>query len=111
MSITLSFCGAGYQNMCRWNFLQLVRHPRIQALDYYCRLDTHSFVRSPLGHDVFDFMAARRLKYGFVVAEEEPAHVITGAPNPIQVPNLNPNRRVRTCVRLHLEALNRMADT
>ena len=65
--------------MCRWNFMQLVRHPRIQALHYYCRLDTHSFVRSPLGRDVFDFMAARRLKYGFVVAEEEPAHVIAGA--------------------------------
>ena len=70
---------AGYQNMCRWNFMGLVRHPRIQALDYYCRLDTHSFVRSPLGYDLFDFMAARRLAYGFVAVESEPAHVIAGA--------------------------------
>ncbi len=57
----------------------LVQHPRIQALDYYCRLDTHSFVRSPLGYDLFDFMAAGRLAYGFVAVESEPAHVITGA--------------------------------
>ena len=64
--------------MCRWNFMQLVIHPRIRALDYYCRLDTHSVVRSPMGHDVFEFMAARGLKYGFVDAEEEPAHVIKG---------------------------------
>ena len=70
---------AGYQNMCRWNLFQLVQHDRIQALDYYCRLDTHSYVRSPLGYDIFDFMAAQRLKYGFVAVENEPSHVITGA--------------------------------
>ncbi len=65
--------------MCRWTFLGLVQHPRIQALDYYCRLDTLSHVRSPLGYDVSEFMAAQRLKYGFVVSEQEPPHVITGA--------------------------------
>ncbi len=65
--------------MCRWNVFQLVQHERIQTLDYYCRLDTHSFVRSPLSFDIFDFMAARQLKYGFVGIEEEPAQVITGA--------------------------------
>ena len=70
--------------MCRWNFLGLVQHPRIQALDYHCRLDTHSHVRSPLGYDVFEIMAARRLKYGFVVAEQEPPHVITGATTSVE---------------------------
>ena len=75
--------------MCRWNFLQLVRHPRIQQLDYYCRLDTHSYVGSPLGYDIFDFMAGRRLKYGFIAVSDEPEHVITGmtsASNPERSP-------------------------
>ena len=65
--------------MCRWNFMRLVLHPRIQALDYYCRLDTHSYVRSPLTYDLFNFMAAQRLAYGFVAVEVEPPHVIKGA--------------------------------
>ena len=70
---------AGYQNMCRWNFMGLVLHTRIQELDFYCRLDTHSYVRSPLGYDLFSSMAARRLAYGFIAVETEPAHVIAGA--------------------------------
>ena len=65
--------------MCRWNLIGLIQHPRIQELDYYCRMDTHSYVRSPLGYDVFDFVAARELKYAFVAVEDEPAFVVTGA--------------------------------
>ena len=73
---------AGYQNMCRWNLMGLMQHPRIQELEYYCRMDTHSYVRSPLGYDVFDFVAARKLKYAFVAVEEEAAHVMIGAWRP-----------------------------
>ena len=32
--------------MCRWNFLGLMQHPKIRKLDYYCRMDTDSRIKS-----------------------------------------------------------------
>ena len=37
---------AGYHNMCRWNFMSLMQHPKIRTLDYYCRMDTDSRIRA-----------------------------------------------------------------
>ena len=32
--------------MCRWNFMGLMQHPKIRDLDYYCRMDTDSRIKS-----------------------------------------------------------------
>ena len=37
---------AGYHNMCRWNFMGMMQHPRVHGLDYYCRMDTDSRIKS-----------------------------------------------------------------
>ena len=37
---------AGYHNMCRWNFMGMMQHPKIRDLDYYCRMDTDSRIRA-----------------------------------------------------------------
>ena len=39
-------CAAGYHNMCRWNFMGMMQHPRVHGLDYYCRMDTDSRIKS-----------------------------------------------------------------
>jgi len=37
---------AGYHNMCRWNFMGMMQHPKVRGLDYYCRIDTDSRIKS-----------------------------------------------------------------
>ena len=37
-----------------------------RQLDYYCRLDTDSRINAPVPIDMFNYMAANGLHYGFV---------------------------------------------
>ena len=55
----------GYQHMCAFFAYHIFRNPRLQNTTYYMRLDTDSFLHSPVCYDPFDRMHKRNLSYAF----------------------------------------------
>lgn len=56
----------GYLNMCRFFANEVFHHPALEPFDYYCRLDTDSFILVPVAYDIFKRAADVRAFYGFV---------------------------------------------
>ena len=52
-------------------FENIFQHPALRGLEYGWRLDTDSFILSPVRYDVFALMRARRYAYGYVSLEED----------------------------------------
>lgn len=53
----------GYRNMCRFFSGEYLKH--IAGYDYYLRLDTDSYILSPLNYDIFEFMKGKNASYGY----------------------------------------------
>jgi hypothetical protein len=58
--------GTGYNHMCRFFAGEVFRQPALARFDYYCRLDTDSFINAPVGYDLFDFAQSAGVWYGFL---------------------------------------------
>lgn len=56
----------GYLHMCRFFANEIFHHPALADYDYYCRLDTDSFILSPVSVDIFAQAALDNLGYGFI---------------------------------------------
>lgn len=54
-----------YQQMCAFWFRKVFLHPRLHNVQYFMRLDTDSYLLSPLTYDPFAFMARHQLAYGY----------------------------------------------
>lgn len=52
--------------------------PEVRALQYYCRLDSDSYLLDNVKDDVFSFMEENNYKYGYRVDMDEPEYVIHG---------------------------------
>jgi alpha 1,2-mannosyltransferase len=63
--------GIGYRHMIR--FYSSLIYPILKDLGYswYMRLDDDSFIHSPIGYDVFDFMERRGHLYGYRVTAQD----------------------------------------
>ena len=68
----------GYHHMISFWFKWVFDHPALQQLDYYMRLDTDSFILSPIKYDLFQYMRDNDYKYGYKVKEMEQVHVSVG---------------------------------
>ena len=61
-------CGErmGYMHMCHFFANDIFHHPALDGFEYYCRLDTDSFILSPVGRDLFSWAKASGCQYGFI---------------------------------------------
>lgn len=67
--------GFGYRNMC--NFFNSEFFTYLNDFDWYCRLDTDSYLLSNLKFDFFEFMEKKSLKYGYIgETNDDPGAVI-----------------------------------
>lgn len=56
----------GYRHMCRFFSGEVYKHKAIQEYDYYLRLDTDSFIHTPLNYDIFEWAKVNDCYYGYV---------------------------------------------
>ena len=68
----------GYRHMCRFFSGTIFNHPALAAYEWYWRLDTDSFLRGRIRYDVFKFMEAKDLWYGYIVMLKEDPEVVKG---------------------------------
>jgi Glycolipid 2-alpha-mannosyltransferase len=62
--------------MIRWWAMGAWEHPEISQLDFWCRLDSHSWVNSPIRYDMFRFMADGNFSYGYNLDGEDEGWVL-----------------------------------
>jgi hypothetical protein len=63
----------GYRHMCRFFANELFQRPELMDYEYYCRLDTDSYILSPIVFDLFEFAKAQAVDYGYIaVVDDEP---------------------------------------
>ena len=56
----------GYRHMCRMFSGEFYKLPIVQQYEYYIRLDTDSFIQTPLGYDIFKWAKENECWYGYV---------------------------------------------
>lgn len=56
----------GYRHMCRFFSGQMYEHEILKNYDYYLRLDTDSFIHSPLNYDIFEWAKENECYYGYI---------------------------------------------
>ncbi len=71
--------GPGYRAMIRFFFSGIQRHWSTKHLDYYMRLDTDSYITSPIPYDPFFFMHLRGIRYAYRVVDEDYGIIVNGA--------------------------------
>jgi len=55
----------GYRNMCRFFSGQFHEFDILSSYEYYLRLDTDSYILTPLNYDIFEFAINNNLNYGY----------------------------------------------
>lgn len=70
----------GYRHMCRFFSGEMYRQPSIREYDYYLRLDTDSFIHTPLNYDIFEWAKENECLYGCIAPaiQTDNAKVIEG---------------------------------
>lgn len=68
----------GYRHMCRFMSGDMFRNESILKYDWYCRLDTDSFILSRVGFDFFSKMQEGGFLYGFNEIQEDNPKVVEG---------------------------------
>ena len=58
--------GVGYKHMCRFFAGKIFHQPALADFDYYCRLDTDSFINAPIQYDLFDCAQQTGTWYGYL---------------------------------------------
>lgn len=56
----------GYRHMCRFFSGGLYELPIMSNYNYYLRLDSDSFIHTPIKYDIFEFMQYGNYNYGFI---------------------------------------------
>ena len=69
-SVSLNEFWMGYRHMCRFHSGGIYRDPRLQKYDYYWRLDSDSYIYSPIAYDPFERMETEGLEYAFMCDED-----------------------------------------
>ena len=79
--------GEGYRNMCR--FFNSEFYIYLKDYDWYCRLDTDSYIIEKIEYNLFDFMSNHNMIYGYVAEVLESPDVVLGLGDFIKEYNLN----------------------
>eukprot|EP01135_Chromosphaera_perkinsii_P009471 Nk52_evm14s1763 gene=Nk52_evmTU14s1763 len=72
----------GYNHMIRFWFKMVFEHPLVKQLDYYCRLDTDSYIESDIEKDLFEL--GEDIKYAYVSIEKDMLFVTRGMEDEIE---------------------------
>lgn len=56
----------GYRHMCRFFAGEIFKNDILKDYDYYMRLDTDSFILSPLNYDIFKWAKEKKCYYGYI---------------------------------------------
>jgi len=56
----------GYMHMCRFFANEIFKQPILDEFEYYCRLDTDSYILSPVTSNIFEDAKNNNTKYGFI---------------------------------------------
>lgn len=56
----------GYRHMCRFFSGEIYKYDIIKKYNYYLRLDTDSFIHTPLNYDIFDWAETNQCYYGYI---------------------------------------------
>jgi len=64
--------------MCRFHVKSVYEQPILNGLQYVWRLDDDSFIKTPVGYDVFRLMRDRRIQYGIAKVRSETGACIVG---------------------------------
>jgi alpha 1,2-mannosyltransferase len=56
----------GYMHMCRFFANEIFNQPILQDFEYYCRLDTDSYILSPVNSNIFEDAKQSNIKYGYI---------------------------------------------
>lgn len=75
--VPLSDAWIGYRHMCRFQSGLIYQHPELQQYDWYWRLDSDSYILSPLAYDPFEKMAAEGKEYAYMDIEDMDAERVT----------------------------------
>ncbi|EPZ31145.1 nucleotide-diphospho-sugar transferase [Rozella allomycis CSF55] len=68
----------GYKKMIRFWFYEILYEDIVKQFDYYLRLDTDSFIHSPILEDPFEFMNFNNKSYAYRLITDEMPFVIEG---------------------------------
>lgn len=68
----------GYRHMCRFFSARIFEEKALAGYDWVWRLDTDSFITSPIEHDLFDWMNRKGYDYGYNYVAPEDQHYIEG---------------------------------
>lgn len=60
----------GYRHMCRFHSGGIYMDPRLSKYDYYWRLDSDSYLFSPINYDPFEKMRTNGYEYAYMCDEE-----------------------------------------
>jgi len=56
----------GYRHMCHFFANDIFTRPELDNYEYYCRLDTDSFILSPVRRDIFEAAKQQGAVYGYI---------------------------------------------
>ena len=69
-NVPLSEFWMGYRHMCRFHSGEIYKDPRLLKYDWYWRLDSDSYLLSPINYDPFDYMAKNGYEYAYMCDED-----------------------------------------
>lgn len=70
-TVPLSQFWMGYRHMCRFHAGQIYRDERLLRYDWYWRLDSDSYMLSPIPYDPFERMAQSGYEYAYMCDEDK----------------------------------------
>lgn len=86
----------GYRHMCRFFSGEMYNFDILKQYDYYLRLDTDSFIHTPLNYDIFEWAKTNDCYYGFIApaVQQDNEKVVEGLWDYVreQYPNNIPDR-------------------
>lgn len=69
-TVSLDEFWMGYRHMCRFHSGGIYKDERLAKYDYYLRLDSDSYIYSPINYDPFERMKSNGYEYGYMCDED-----------------------------------------
>lgn len=69
-TVPLDQAWMGYRHMCRYHSGGIYRDERLLKYDWYWRLDSDSYIFSPINYDPFEYMASNGKEYAYMSIED-----------------------------------------
>ena len=69
-TVPLEQAWMGYRHMCRYHSGGIYRDERLLKYDWYWRLDSDSYIFSPINYDPFEYMASNGKEYAYMSIED-----------------------------------------